>query len=377
MGWSLARSLLAAAAALVFAGGCTAPVSAQSRREAGRTAPLPPPTVAAPAPRAVPPRPAPAPSRLWSFKRLYNVDYVDVREIAARYGLKAVWTVGGRTMQLLDDRGRARLRFVNRDRDFSLDGTRVFMGEATVSNKDSLYVSKIDVIKVIGPLLRPGDYAGQLPAPPRLIVVDPGHGGNDPGNQNTALHLDEKAMTLDVAVRLARLLQARGYRVLMTRTDDRRVELEQRAETAGRARADLFLSIHFNALPSAAAGRVTGSETYTMAPQFLLSSGTDQKDQLTDVAFPGNRFDFANAVLGYALHRRLLADLKTSDRGCKRARFVVLRFAECPAALVEAAYLSNNLEARKVGTSAYRDQIATAIADGVDDYAAVLGAGRK
>jgi N-acetylmuramoyl-L-alanine amidase len=95
------------------------------------------------------------------------------------------------------------------------------------------------------------------------------------------------------------------------------------------------------------------------------------------VAFPGNRFDFANAVLGYALHRRLLADLKTSDRGCKRARFVVLRFAECPAALVEAAYLSNNLEARKVGTSAYRDQIATAIADGVDDYAAVLGAGRK
>jgi N-acetylmuramoyl-L-alanine amidase len=280
-------------------------------------------------------------------------------------------------MHLVDPRGRVRLRFVNRDRDFSLEGVRVFMGEAAVLNQGSLYVSKIDVIKTIAPLLRPVDYAGQLPAPPRLIVLDPGHGGNDPGNQNSALQLDEKDMTLDVARRLARLLEARGYRVVLTRTEDRRVELEQRAEIAGRARADLFLSIHFNALPAAAAGRVSGSETYAMAPQFLLSSGAEKKDQLTEVAFPGNRFDIANTVLGYALQRRLLADLQTSDRGYKRARFAVLRFAECPAALVEAAYLSNNLEARKVGTAAFRSQIAAAIANGVDDYAATLAALRR
>jgi N-acetylmuramoyl-L-alanine amidase len=280
-------------------------------------------------------------------------------------------------MHLVDERGRERLRFVNRYRDFSLDGVRVFLGEAAVFDKGSLYVSKIDVIKTIAPLLRPADHAGQLPPPPRLIVLDPGHGGNDPGNQNSALRLDEKDVTLDVARQLAKLLEARGYRVVLTRTEDRRVELEQRAEIAGRARADLFLSIHFNALPSAAAGRVSGSETYTMAPQFLLSSGTEMKDQLTDVAFPGNRFDFANTVLGYALHRRLLAGLKTADRGYKRARFVVLRFAECPAALIEAAYLSNNLEARKVGMPAFREQIAAAIADGVDDYAATLAALRR
>jgi len=380
-----ARSLLVTAAALALAGGCTAPAAAQNHAPAARSVATLPATTVPTAPTAgagaLSSRPAPAPgrvsSRLWPFKRLYNVDYVDVRDIASRYGLRAVWIVSGRTMHLVDERDRVRLRFVSRDRDFSLDGVRVFMGEATVFNKDSLYVSRLDVIKTIAPLLGPADYAGQLPAPPRLIVLDPGHGGNDPGNQNAALHLDEKAMTLDVARRLGKLLEARGYRVLLTRADDRRVELEQRTETAGRARADLFLSIHFNALPSAAAGRVTGSETYVMAPRFMLSSGAEAKDQLTDVAFPGNRFDPANTVLGFALHRRLLAQLKSSDRGYKRARFVVLRLAECPAVLVEAAYLSNNLEARKVAAAAYRDQIAAAIADGVDDYAATLAALRR
>jgi N-acetylmuramoyl-L-alanine amidase len=364
-----ARSLLVTATALVLAGGCTAPASAQNRAEAGRAA-VPAASAAAPAP----PRPAAAPSRLWPFQRLDNVDYIDVRDIAARYGLKAAWITSGRVMGLTDARGRVRLKFESRDRDCLLDGVRVFMGEAAVLSHGSLYASKIDVIKTIVPLLQPADHAGQLPAPPRLIVLDPGHGGNDPGNQNGALHLDEKDMTLDVARRLGRLLEARGYRVVFTRAEDRRVELDRRVEIAGRARADLFLSIHFNALPLAAAGRVTGSETYVLTPQFQPSTQPEKDKEMIPVLYPGNRLDYANAVLGYCLHRQLLTELKSSDRGYKRARFVVLRFAGCPAALIEAAFLSNNVEARRVATPEYRQQIAQAIADGVDDYAAKLAA---
>ncbi len=372
-----ARSLLITAAALALAGGCTAPVAAQGHAEAPRGAPVAP---AAAAPAATPAtgtpsaRPDPAPTRLWPFKRIFNADYVDVRDIARRYGLRAVWATSGRAMNLVDARGRVRLRFVDRDRDFLFDGVRIFMGDTTVFSRDSLCVGRIDVIKTIAPLLRPADYAGQLPAPPRLIVLDPGHGGNDPGNQNASLHLDEKAMTLDVARRLGRLLEARGYRVLFTRSDDRRVELEQRPEIAGRARADLFLSIHFNALPSASAARVSGTETYVLTPQFQPSTQPEKDKTMIPVAFPGNRDDTVNALLGYHLHRRLLAELKSSDRGFKRARWVVLRFAECPAALIEAAFLSNNVEARRVGTADFREQIAAAIADGVDDYAAALTA---
>ncbi|MDD2764295.1 MAG: N-acetylmuramoyl-L-alanine amidase [Opitutaceae bacterium] len=368
-----ARSLLASAAVLMLTGGCTAPASAQNRAEAGRTIAAPAAAVPVPSPSAPPPAAVPV-SRLWPSKRLYNTDYVDVQAIAERYGLKPVWVTSGRILQLVDGRGRVRLKFEDRDRDFYCDGLRVFMGEPVVIDKGRLHVGKIDVIKTIAPLMRPADFAGQLPAPPRLIVLDPGHGGNDPGNQNAGLRLDEKHMTLDVALRLRKLLETRGYKVLLTRTDDRRVELEERDRIAARAKADLFLSIHFNSLPATAAGRVTGSETYVMTPQFMLSSGTEKKDPMTDVAFPGNRQDLANTVLGYHLHRQLLADLKTSDRGYKRARFVVLRFAECPAALIEAAYLSNNLEARKVATPEYRQRIAGAIAGGIDDYAAALAA---
>jgi N-acetylmuramoyl-L-alanine amidase len=181
-------------------------------------------------------------------------------------------------------------------------------------------------------------------------------------------------MTLDVALRLKKVLETRGYAVELTRSDDRRVELEERANLAARAKADLFLSIHFNALPPTVAGRVTGSETYVLTPQFQRSSGDEKKDKKAELAFPGNRLDYANAVLGYCLHRQLLTDLRSSDRGFKRARYIVLCYAECPAALVEAAFLSNNAEARRIATPEYRQQIAQAIASGVGAYAATLAA---
>jgi N-acetylmuramoyl-L-alanine amidase len=187
------------------------------------------------------------------------------------------------------------------------------------------------------------------------------------------MHLDEKNLTLDVVQRLKKLLEGRGYHVLLTRSNDsklapaQRPDLEQRDEVANRARADLFLSIHFNSAPAT----VTGTETYAMTPQFQSSSGGG-KDATVDKAFPGNRQDFANVLLGYHLHRSILAGLHSTDRGFKRGRLLVLCFAECPAALVEAAYLSNNTEASRLATPAFRQQIAEALADGIDEYSAAL-----
>ena len=208
-------------------------------------------------------------------------------------------------------------------------------------------------------------------------MLDAGHGGIDPGTRNLALHLEEKNVTLDVVLRLRKLLERRGYRVILTRSDDtklavaQRTDLELRAEVASRAKADLFLSVHFNS----AAPTVTGTETYVMTPQFQASSGGG-KDDVVDKAFPGNRQDFANAVLGYQLHRSLLAGLKTADRGYKRGRLLVLNFSECPAALVEPAYLSSPSEGSRLATPEFRQQIAGAIADGIDRYSAVLASMR-
>jgi N-acetylmuramoyl-L-alanine amidase len=117
-----------------------------------------------------------------------------------------------------------------------------------------------------------------------------------------------------------------------------------------------------------------GTETYVLTPQFQLSSTDNTGDSLTGIAFPGNRQDTANVVLGFHLHRAMLAGLKTSDRGFKRGRLRVLCFPGCPAALLEAAYLSNDNEAARLGTPEFRQQIAEAIAAGVQDYAATLAA---
>jgi N-acetylmuramoyl-L-alanine amidase len=372
-----ARGWVATVGLAVLAGGCAAPVSGQSRPEAVRP-------VTAAAPAAVPPPPAPrapvaaapvlrAPSpdpasRLWPFKRLFDRDYVDVRAVAERFGLRAEWLVSGRVMRLADGQGHNRLKFEEHDRDCYIDNLRVFLGDAVVYYRGTLYVSKIDVIKTLVPLLSPEEQAGHLPPPPRLIVLDPGHGGNDDGATNKRLKLVEKELTLDTAMRLEKLLVARGYRVILTRTADRYVALDRRDEIADAAHADLFVSLHFN---SATPG-VSGVETWVMTPQFQTSTEVEQDKSMIPAAYPGNRQDIANVVLGFAVHRRVLADLGTSDRGLKRRRLAVLRFLNCPGVLVESAYLSNEIEARRVATPEYRQRIAAAIAKGIEDYVAIL-----
>ena len=151
---------------------------------------------------------------------------------------------------------------------------------------------------------------------------------------------------------------------------DKKTDLLMRDEFAVRNKADLFLSIHFNSAPES----IAGVETYSLAPQFMHSAGDDTGDDMTKAAFPGNRFDYANLLFGGQLHRAMISGLKTPDRGYKHARHAVLRLLDCPGALVECAYLSNNAEARRVATPEYRQQLAEALATGVQNYATALAA---
>jgi len=303
---------------------------------------------------------------------------VSVDDLAKHYGLKTSWARLG-LERTLSDAHSVRFTFETKRRDCYLDGVRVFLGAPVEFHLGELWVSRLDVIKTIDPLFRPEDHLALLPpGPPKLIVIDAGHGGADPGKQNLKLKLSEKDLTLDVVKRLKKLLEQRGYAVQLTRSDDtklaadQRTDLERRANTANVAGADLFLSVHFNAVEPRDAPRVTGSETYVLTPQYQLSSTDNNGDALTKTSFPGNKQDAANVVLGYQLHRALLAGLKTSDRGFKRGRLRVLCFPACPAALLEAAYLSNDAEAARLATPEFRAQIAEAIASGVQAYSTLL-----
>jgi len=184
-------------------------------------------------------------------------------------------------------------------------------------------------------------------ANPRLIVIDPGHGGTDSG----AVHngLTEKILTLDIALRLRTLLEQRGWIVKMTRETDRDVygpnasdvdELQARVDVANNAGARLFVSIHCNASTSSVP---SGTTSYWYKPQ--------------------------DKPLAEAIQHRLIALLGTKDDGIVRERLYVVRRTTMPATLVETAFVSNPDDAARLRSPAFRQEIALGIADGIQDYA--------
>lgn len=293
------------------------------------------------------------------------------------YGLKSDWIKSGRTLRLQSE--WTTLEFTAGSREAAWNGFRLFLGEPVQVKQRTLHLARTDWEAVVRPLLDPK--AVPAPGALELIVIDPGHGGRDPGTENRALKLQEKTFTLDVAQRLRRDLEQRGYRVALTRTTDTRLkdtqaaDLRQRAALANRLGADLFVSIHFNALPKHP--KVGGIETYTLTPAGQRSTAAHRSTPGDRTVHPGNRHDHWSAVLGAAVHRSLVDELSAADRGLKRARFAVLRPIACPAVLVEAGFLSNTAEARKIGTAAYRQEIAEAIGEGIGHYHARLRTAAK
>lgn len=299
--------------------------------------------------------------------KIAGVNYVDASVFFARHGFGAEWVQPGQVLRLQTK--STRIDLTNDKRDAVFNGMRVLMGDPAVLRGNALYLSRIDAEKLFLPILSPSSVATPVPAL-RVIVLDAGHGGQDTGTQNKPHKLDEKLFTLDVANRLRPMLVKQGYKVVMTRSDDRFVSLQQRAEIANKAGADLFISIHFNAVAGAPA--VRGSETYTMTPQYQRSTGTAKGDASDNEANPGNLNDPWNSLLGYHMQTQMLSKLGTVDRGLKRARFAVLRLVKSPAVLVEAGYLSNDAEAKKIATAAYRQALAEALAQGVRGYAQAI-----
>ena len=308
--------------------------------------------------------------------RLNGVEYFSMGDVAGLLGLKASWVEATRRLTVTDPANR--LELTGGSREVTLNGRRIFLGSPVVMSRGALYISKIDLERCLAPLLRPA-LLGPLLARPRVVVIDPGHGGSDQGAENKPLHLQEKVLTLDVALRLKKLLEARGYKVVLTRTDDRMLGPDKQADfitrwdITNRAKADLFVSIHFNSLfPDT---KTSGTEVYTFTragqrsdPSWGFGSKDDAESKPSEV----NRFDPWSSVLANAMHREVLDTLKTLDRGQKTKHLIVMRGLKCPAVLVESLFVSNEAEAKRAATPAYLQQIAEGLARGVDAYAGIL-----
>lgn len=235
--------------------------------------------------------------------------------------------------------------------------------------------------------VRPGDLAAVDPAVFPLaverVVIDPGHGGRN-GGTTTPSGLVEKDLTLDIALRLAALLDEAGFEAVLTRRDDVEMSLEERAALANRESADLFVSIHVNWIENRG---VRGVETYflgttddpfvnRLAAAENRGSGYSQGDlrALLDELYASLR-QSSSERLAAALQRSLLRSLRTvnpevEDRGVKTAPFIVLMETDMPAVLAEVSCLSNQEEAELLARPLYRQYIAEALLAGIRGYAA-------
>jgi len=185
-----------------------------------------------------------------------------------------------------------------------------------------------------GNIMPPGKTIGR-------VVIDPGHGGKDPG-ATSVLGTREKDIVLEVARMVAAELTAQGVEVIMTRSDDRFIELEDRPAIAARARADLFVSIHADAAANRLAAGFTAYVDHSPSKGSLAA---------------------ANSIL-----RRMCDNCSpTPSRGVKNASYRVLVGYRAPAVLIELGFLSNRAEAALLGSPGYQRTIARAIALGICD----------
>lgn len=239
------------------------------------------------------------------------------------------------------------------------NGIELRLGFEPQSIDDQPFVHALDLRKNIEPLI----HGVALPAKAdRVIIIDPGHGGQNAGAESVMDGSYEKEYTLDWARRLEPLLARRGCRVFLTRTNDLDVSLADRVEFAEQHQADLFVSLHFN---SAAPNREqAGLETFCLTPAGMPSTLVREFTDDPSLVYPNNAFDADNLGWAFRLHRTLLREAGLTDRGVRRARFmVVLRGQRRPAVLIEGGYLSNPREARRIADPAYRQRLAEAVAE--------------
>jgi N-acetylmuramoyl-L-alanine amidase len=237
-------------------------------------------------------------------------------------------------------------------------GLELWLGFPPRLLNDEPQVHRLDVEKNLAPLLA-SQQAGPLTN--RVIVLDPGHGGDDSGAKSAVADRYEKEFTLDWARRLKPLLEAQGWEVCLTRTNDTDLSLAERIAVAEARQAALFISLHFNS--SGANGELEGLETYCLTPTGMPSSVLRTAADDLGQTYPNNAFDAQNVRWAMRLHRALVERTAEPDRGLRRARFMgVLRGQHRPAMLLEGGYLSHPREALLIASPEYRQQLAEAVA---------------
>ncbi len=278
--------------------------------------------------------------------------YVYLRDVADYYKMQPV--ISSKTCALYGKKFQISMFY---DKTYAfVNGLLVHLFYPPVYRNGNAMLSEVDFLRQLDPIFR--DYSLTRHVV-RTIMIDPGHGGKDEGGRGRLYR--EKDITLRLGIKLKKALEKMGYKVLMTRTGDQTLTLDQRADMTTAAKADLFISIHCNKTTNRS---VCGLETFIMPATGTPSTyGSSNNGKA-----PGNRLDGNNTRLGYEVHSSVREATSAYDRGLKRARFFVIRNANCPSVLIETGFLSNRFEERRLAEDSYQDKIVDGIVKGIYTY---------
>jgi N-acetylmuramoyl-L-alanine amidase len=216
-----------------------------------------------------------------------------------------------------------------------------------------------------------------------IIVVDPGHGGSQPGAIGLS-GLKEKDVVLDIALKLKNALQKDGFTVYMTRDKDATVSLESRPQMALQREADVFISIHNNSAMQKGSTTARGVETYVLNSRYIGASAKDVADRENKAS---QYHDFENNIVNQIIadleesasiefsldladivQKRLVQQTGLANRGVKQAPFIVLKGVNMAAVLVEVGFISNPNEEKLLKSSEFREKVAQALSQSIKDY---------
>ena len=320
-------------------------------------------------------------TRIQTIVRVEGTKYVPAKSLSEIYNLDYQWDSVAKKVVLTK---------VDKEARIMADSSTVLLNnEVHAMDKEAkfyggaLLIPESFVRRSLDPFFKE-EYIERKPfpaalAPIKSIIIDPGHGGKEPGAVGRG-GLKEKDVVLDIAKRLKRKLSAAGINVILTRESDSSVSLSERAKVANSKNADFFISIHANASRSA---WVNGIEIFYLsedidddarsvkaAQNYKLNIeeryyGKDTEAILWSLILSDNRVE--SKQLAEQVCKTLSKNLRQTNRGTKPARFYVLT-ANIPAILVEVGFISNRSEEKRLGTSSYRDEIAQAVAEGIIQY---------